>query len=102
MRRLNAGTTGARLSHHAMPPAATSASAASAIRDVRDVDKLGFTLALSGQTSCTRRASEINQGCRSGGSIHTSMKLEVAMSRCVSHTLCASRNRVATVGADLP
>ena len=51
MRRLNAGTTGARLSHHAMPPTAMSASTASEIRDVRDVEKVSFTLGLSGQTS---------------------------------------------------
>src|SRR5947199_375675 len=42
-------------------------------------------------------ASNRNHLRRSVSSIHTSMKLAVATSRCSSHTLCASRRRAANV-----
>src|SRR5437667_9385464 len=44
-----------------------------------------------------RVASNKNHVRRSVSSIHTSMKLAVATSRCSSHTLCASRRRAANV-----
>src|ERR1051325_3025192 len=44
-----------------------------------------------------RVASNRNHVRRSVSSIHTSMKLAVATSRCSSHTLCASRRRAAIV-----
>src|SRR6266404_335010 len=44
-----------------------------------------------------RFISNRNQVRRSVSSIQTSIRLAVAMSRCSSHTLCASRRRVASV-----
>src|SRR5437764_451329 len=44
-----------------------------------------------------RFISDKNQVRRSVSSIQTSIRLVVAMSRCSSHTLCASRRRAASV-----